>query len=201
MPKCRKESNVCFRGSLVNFSCPINEREIKMAHTEQLVSGWITVRGTLAVLLLSVLLYASCSEAAEAADFDKADETSTFITFVPVSSKMRELLRVDLVRPNDENRPYYDVLQSAILASKLWRRERDGDVYNIPGRCKVEALASEWYFMKCDLDHAGVPRRFEEKVKGTDAVITLIQSFSRTRTLPSPRPLKKERGAVSTKLA
>jgi len=167
-----------------------------MARTEQLVSGGITLYGTLVVVLLLVLLYAAYSSAAE---YDGVEDGSLAIRFVPIQAKAKQLVAVELVRPAHPGERY-KILERVVFKND-WRPAlfTMSDQYN-PGRCKVE-LIEDGYDIDCTLNHvSGVPFVQREQVKTVEEVIIIIKEFSKKRTTPAPKPLKKERGPISTKL-
>lgn len=127
-----------------------------------------------------------------AAGDDQTQDNSLLVTFVPVREKARELVIVELVRPNGKNKNYA-VLEKNILSSG-WRVERNGDFFDIPGKCTIEALADGQYAVDCWLIHLEGRDVLRQEVKTSEEAVATIKTFSRLRTYRQPpkkaRPIR-----------
>ena len=127
-----------------------------------------------------------------AAEDDQAQDNSSLVTFVPVREKTRELVIVELVRPDGRNKNYA-ALEKTILSSG-WRAERNGDFFDIPGKCTIEVLADGQYAVDCWLIHLEGRDVLRQEVKTSEEAVSTIKTFSRLRTYRQPpkkvRPLR-----------
>lgn len=128
----------------------------------------------------------------QAAEDDQAQDNSSLVTFVPVREKARELVIVELVRPDGQNKNY-TALEKSILSSG-WRTEKNGDFFDIPGKCTIEALANGQYAVDCWLIHLEGRDVLRQEVKTSEEAVTTIKTFSRLRTYRQPpkkaRPIR-----------
>lgn len=121
-----------------------------------------------------------------------AEEGVFAVTFIPVYGKMQELVAVELIRPDGRDQRY-QAIEKAVLESG-WRRERDGDSYEIPGKCTVEFLPNEKYAVDCWLiQESGREVVLLGEVNTCEEAIKMIRVFShhrKSRQLPKNQKTK-----------